>query len=387
MKHIACIIGTRPEAIKMAPLVLHLLEQKDDFRVSVCSTGQHRELLDEVLQLFGIEPDRDLATMTKGQTLDGVTTKVLCGVGEYLDETKPDIVLVHGDTTTSMAAAMAAFYRKIAVGHVEAGLRAGDIYSPWPEEMNRQITGRIASHHFCPTETSADNLCRENVDDEKILVTGNTVIDALHWVSEQIDGGGEVEVEIVRELGAKGLDPSLRAPWQDGSRRLVLITAHRRENFGEGIRNICGALIDLATAFPDVDFVYPVHPNPNVREVVAAAVAKSGLENLRTLEPVNYFAFVALMNYATLLLTDSGGVQEEAPSLGKPVLVLRDNTERPEAIDAGTVKMVGTERAAIVQNASELLTDADAYAAMSRAVNPYGDGKACGRIANYLRKV
>ena len=376
MKKIMLVFGTRPEAIKMCPLVKEFQKYPEDFETLVCVTGQHREMLDQVLQIFGVKPDFDLNIMKQGQDLYDVTSRVLLGMREVLDEAKPDVVLVHGDTTTSMAAAMAAFYRQIPVGHVEAGLRTHNIYSPWPEEMNRQITGRISTYDFAPTPLSRQNLLDEGVDPEKITVTGNTVIDALHWV-----------VENVMEKGYVPQDPSVAA-LPRGDRRLVLITGHRRENFGEGFIHICTAIRDLAIKYPEVDFVYPMHLNPNVRKAVGEVFGdeisrqarndKDG--NLFFIEPLDYLDFVYLMSRSYLVLTDSGGIQEEAPGLGKPVLVMRDTTERPEALEAGTVRLVGTDYDRIVAEVSALMDDPAHYRAMSLAVNPYGDGKACPRI-------
>ena len=375
------VFGTRPEAIKMCPLVKEFQKYPEEFETLVCVTGQHREMLDQVLQIFGVKPDFDLNIMKQGQDLYDVTSRVLVGMRDVLDEARPDVVLVHGDTTTSMAAAMAAFYRQIPVGHVEAGLRTHNIYSPWPEEMNRQITGRIATFDFAPTPLSRQNLLDEGVDHEKITVTGNTVIDALHWV-----------VENVMEKGYVPKDSAVAA-LPRGDRRLVLITGHRRENFGEGFISMCTAIRDLALKYPDVDFVYPMHLNPNVRKPIrevfgemADQVGHDGrvipglTGNLYFIEPLDYLDFVYLMSRSYLVLTDSGGIQEEAPGLGKPVLVMRDTTERPEALEAGTVRLVGTDYNRIMAEVSALMDDPDHYQAMSQAVNPYGDGKACLRI-------
>ena len=376
MKKIMLVFGTRPEAIKMCPLVKEFQKYPGDFETLVCVTGQHREMLDQVLQIFGVKPDFDLNIMKQGQDLYDVTSRVLLGMREVLDEAKPDVVLVHGDTTTSMAAAMAAFYRQIPVGHVEAGLRTHNIYSPWPEEMNRQITGRISTYDFAPTPLSRQNLLDEGVDPEKITVTGNTVIDALHWV-----------VENVMEKGYVPQDPSVAA-LPRGDRRLVLITGHRRENFGEGFISMCTAIRDLAAKYPEADFVYPMHLNPNVRkavgEVFGSEISRQARNdkggNLFFIEPLDYLDFVYLMSRSYLVLTDSGGIQEEAPGLGKPVLVMRDTTERPEALEAGTVRLVGTDYGRIMAEVSALMDDPAHYRAMSQAVNPYGDGKACPRI-------
>jgi UDP-N-acetylglucosamine 2-epimerase (non-hydrolysing) len=375
------VFGTRPEAIKMAPLVKALQKEGDKFRTLVCVTGQHREMLDQVLQLFEITPDFDLNIMHKGQNLYDVTSKVLIGMGNVLKTEKPDIVLVHGDTTTSMAAALASFYEQIPVGHIEAGLRTNDIYSPWPEEINRQITGRISTYNFAPTQFGRNNLIKENVQENKIIVTGNTVIDALYYVVDKIKSDSTLSNELQTKILDMGYDMSRLS---DGNRRMVLITGHRRENFGDGFRNICNALAFLSDKYQDVDFVYPMHLNPNVRGPINELFADNKRNNLFFIEPLDYFEFVLMMENSYIVLTDSGGVQEEAPGLGKPVLVMRDTTERPEAVEAGTVKLVGTDYNAIVEEMSLLLDSKDAYNTMSKAVNPYGDGKACERIVNYL---
>ena len=382
MKKIMLVFGTRPEAIKMAPLVKAFQKHTDEFETVVCVTGQHREMLDQVLSLFEIKPDFDLNIMKQGQDLYDITSRVLLGMRDVIKECRPDIVFVHGDTTTSTAAALAAFYSQIPVAHVEAGLRTNDIYSPWPEEVNRQITGRIATYNFSPTPRSRENLLKENVPDSRITVTGNTVIDALHWVTEKIKGDQSLNATLAAELKEKGYDVARL----DGNRRLVLITGHRRENFGDGFHNICNALKALSEKFPDVDFVYPMHLNPNVRRPIHETFGAdlSGLGNMFFIEPLEYLMFIFLMEKSDIVLTDSGGIQEEAPGLGKPVLVMRDTTERPEAVDAGTVKLVGTDYDAIVDNVSQLLTDKGAYDAMSHAANPYGDGKACGRIISFV---
>ena len=384
MKIIMLVFGTRPEAIKMCPLVKEFQKHPESFETVVCVTGQHREMLDQVLQIFDVKPDYDLNIMKQGQDLYDVTARVLVGMRDILDTVKPDVVLVHGDTTTSMAAAMAAFYRQIPVGHVEAGLRTHNLYSPWPEEMNRQVTGRIAEYDFAPTPLSRQNLLDEGVSEEKITVTGNTVIDALHWV-----------VENVMKKGYVPQDPSLATLVQDDnnchsehseeSRRLVLITGHRRENFGEGFISMCTAIRDLARKYPEVDFVYPMHLNPNVRKPIRQVFGDEKRDNLFFIEPLDYLDFVYLMSRSYIVLTDSGGIQEEAPGLGKPVLVMRDTTERPEALDAGTVRLVGTDYDKIVSEVSALLDDRSHYEAMSHAVNPYGDGKACPRIVEKLK--
>ena len=368
MKKVMLVFGTRPEAIKMCPLVKAFQKEPEAFRTLVCVTGQHREMLDQVLDIFGVKPDYDLNIMKQGQDLYDVTSRVLVGMRDVLDEAQPDVVLVHGDTTTSMAAALAAFYRQIPVGHVEAGLRTHNIYSPWPEEMNRQITGRIATYDFAPTPLSRQNLLDEGVDPEKITVTGNTVIDALHWV-----------VENVMEKGYVPSDPSVAGLPQEG-RRMVLITGHRRENFGDGFISMCTAIRDLARKYPAVDFVYPMHLNPNVRKPIREVFGEEKRDNLFFIEPLDYLDFVYLMSRSYIVLTDSGGIQEEAPGLGKPVLVMRDTTERPEALEAGTVRLVGTDYGRIVGEVSALLDDPEHYRTMSQAVNPYGDGKACPRI-------
>ncbi len=385
MKTIMSVFGTRPEAIKMAPLVKELAKHTDRFRSVVCVTGQHRQMLDQVLRIFDIQPDYDLDIMQQGQDLYDVTSRVLLGMRDVLRRARPDIVLVHGDTTTSTAAALAAFYEQIPVGHVEAGLRTHDIYSPWPEEMNRQITGRIATYHFSPTPLSRANLTAEGVADEKIVVTGNTVIDALYMVVDKIKSDESLDAYLGNVLREAGYDP---ARLSDG-RRMVLITGHRRENFGEGFINMCRAIKHLTERYPEVDFVYPMHLNPNVRKPIHEVFGEdlTNLGNMFFIEPLEYLSFVYLMEKAYVVLTDSGGIQEEAPGLGKPVLVMRDTTERPEALSAGTVRLVGTGYDRIVGEVSRLLDDESAYEAMSRAVNPYGDGKACGRIIEALDRV
>ena len=378
------VFGTRPEAIKMAPLVKCLQQRKDEFEAIICVTGQHREMLDQVLKIFDIKPDYDLNIMKVGQDLYDVTTRVLQGMRDILQEVKPDIVLVHGDTTTSTAAALAAFYQQITVGHVEAGLRTYNIYSPWPEEMNRQITDRISILDFAPTQLSRQNLLNEGVGDENIYVTGNTVIDALHIVVQKIKSDKVLDETLSKNLADEGYDVSRL----DNGRKLVLITGHRRENFGEGFLNICNAIKTLSEKYPEVDFVYPMHMNPNVRRPIHKIFGENleNLGNLFFIEPLEYLDFVFLMEKSTIVLTDSGGIQEEAPGLGKPVLVMRDTTERPEALDAGTVKLVGTNYNKIVDNVSLLLDNEEEYNIMSRANNPYGDGKACPRIADALLK-
>lgn len=383
MKTVMLVFGTRPEAIKMAPLVKAFQAASDSFRTLVCVTGQHREMLDQVLHIFDIRPDYDLNIMKQGQDLYDVTSRVLLGLREVLKEARPDVVLVHGDTTTSTAAALAAFYAQIPVGHVEAGLRTHNIYSPWPEEMNRQLTGRIATWHFAPTPLSRQNLLAENVAEAQITVTGNTVIDALYWVVDKIKHDDTLAQQLDAELQRAGYDVQRLA----NGRKLVLITGHRRENFGDGFIHMCTAIKDLTQRYPQVDFVYPMHLNPNVRKPIHEVFGQdlSGLGNMFFIEPLEYLSFVHLMEKSHIVLTDSGGIQEEAPGLGKPVLVMRDTTERPEALTAGTVKLVGTDYDKIVSGVSTLLDDEAAYQAMSRAVNPYGDGKACGRIVETLK--
>lgn len=388
-KSILLVFGTRPEAIKMAPLVKALQVQPGKFKTLVCVTAQHRQMLDQVLQIFEIKPDYDLDIMKPNQDLYDVTSRVLLGMRDVLSEAKPDIVLVHGDTTTSTAAALAAFYQQIPVGHVEAGLRTHNIYSPWPEEMNRQITGRITTHHFAPTPLAKQNLLHENVKPEQIIVTGNTVIDALYMVVDKIKNNKVLQEGLCESLLRAGYDTTRL----NGNRRLVLITGHRRENFGDGFIHICEAIRDLAAKYPDVDFVYPMHLNPNVRKPIHEVFGElvnntpSTLHNLFFIEPLEYLSFVYLMEKCTIVLTDSGGIQEEAPGLGKPVLVMRDTTERPEALESGTVHLVGTNYDKIVGEVSTLLDDAAAYEKMSKAVNPYGDGLACSRICDYLANV
>ncbi|HBE9082180.1 MULTISPECIES: non-hydrolyzing UDP-N-acetylglucosamine 2-epimerase [Serratia] len=365
------VFGTRPEAIKMAPLV-HALAQDDAFESRVCVTAQHREMLDQVLRLFEIVPDYDLNIMKPGQGLSEITCRILEGIKGVLEDFKPDVVLVHGDTTTTMATSLAAFYQRIPVGHVEAGLRTGNLYSPWPEEANRKLTGHLAMYHFSPTENSRQNLLRESLRDDHIFVTGNTVIDALLWVRDRIMHNPELR---------SSLDQ--RYPFLDANKKLILVTGHRRESFGGGFERICSALAEIARQHPDVQVVYPVHLNPNVSEPVNRIL--KGIDNIILIDPQDYLPFVYLMTRSYLILTDSGGIQEEAPSLGKPVLVMRDTTERPEAVDAGTVQLVGTDVAKIVDAVTRLLTDEGEYHAMSRAHNPYGDGHACQRILEALK--
>ena len=404
MKKVMLVFGTRPEAIKMAPLVKAFAQFPKTFETIVCVTGQHREMLDQVLHIFDISPDYDLNIMKQGQDLYDVTSRVLLGMRDVLREAQPDVVLVHGDTTTSTAAALAAFYQQIPVGHVEAGLRTHNIYSPWPEEMNRQITGRIATYNFSPTPLSRHNLLEEKVSEQSITVTGNTVIDALYWVVDKIKRDETLSAELKSALAEAGYDVErLSVNGQRSTvngrqaRRLVLITGHRRENFGGGFIQMCTAIRDLTQKYPDVDFVYPMHLNPNVRKPIQEVFV--GLDtlspgegwgeagNMFFIEPLEYLSFVYLMEKSTLVLTDSGGIQEEAPGLGKPVLVMRDTTERPEALEAGTVKLVGTDYGKIVSEVSRLLDDAAYYDSMSKAVNPYGDGKACERIVDFIKAV
>lgn len=383
MKKIMLVFGTRPEAIKMAPLVKEFQMNPETFQTIVCVTGQHRQMLDQVLNLFEIMPDYDLNIMKQGQDLYDVTSRVLLGMRDVLKEAQPDVVLVHGDTTTSTAAALAAFYQQIPVGHVEAGLRTHNIYSPWPEEMNRQITSRIAAYNFAPTMLSKRNLIKENVNPDTILVTGNTVIDALHQVVRKIKTDTALDAELEGVLRTSGYDVNRLA----SGKKLVLITGHRRENFGDGFINMCTAIKDLSYKYPEVDFVYPMHLNPNVRKPIHEVFGEdlSNLGNMFFIEPLEYLSFVYLMEKSTIVLTDSGGIQEEAPGLGKPVLVMRDTTERPEALEAGTVKLVGTDYDKIVNEVSALLDDHEVYEKMSMAVNPYGDGLACRRIVMKLK--
>ena len=369
----------------MAPLVKEFQKNIEDFKTIVCVTGQHREMLDQVLDIFDIQPDYDLNIMKQGQDLYDVTSRVLLGLREVLKEARPDIVLVHGDTTTSTAAALAAFYAQIPVGHVEAGLRTHNIYSPWPEEMNRQLTGRMATWHFAPTSLSRQNLLAENVAKSQIFVTGNTVIDALYWVVDKIKHDATLAQQLDAELQHARYDVQRLT----GGRKLVLITGHRRENFGDGFIHMCTAIKDLTQRYPQVDFVYPMHLNPNVRRPIHEVFGQdlTGLGNMFFIEPLEYLSFVYLMEKSHIVLTDSGGIQEEAPGLGKPVLVMRDTTERPEALEAGTVRLVGTDYEVIVGSVSDLLDNQNSYEIMSKAVNPYGDGLACKRIVNELRNV
>lgn len=375
MKKILLVFGTRPEAIKMAPLVKALQKDTEHFETRVCVTAQHRQMLDQVLEVFGITPEYDLNIMASNQDLYDITAKVLLGLREVLKDFRPDTVLVHGDTTTSMAASLAAFYMQIPVGHVEAGLRTYNMLSPWPEEMNRQVTDRICTYYFAPTEQSRANLLQENIDAKKIFITGNTVIDALLMAVDIISTTAGVKEKMAKELQEKG--------YTVGDREYILVTGHRRENFGDGFLHICKAIKELAALHPEMDIVYPVHLNPNVQKPVYELL--SGLSNVYLISPLDYLPFIYAMQHSTLLLTDSGGVQEEAPSLGKPVLVMRDTTERPEAVEAGTVKLVGTDAEAIVSNVTALLQDKEMYKRMSETHNPYGDGQACERIIAALR--
>ena len=383
MKKLMLVFGTRPEAIKMAPLVKALKKEKDWCKTSVCVTGQHREMLDQVLEIFEITPDYDLRVMSHHQDLFDVTCKVLQGMREIIREEQPDLILVHGDTTTSMVSALSAYYMQIPVAHVEAGLRTYNINSPWPEELNRQISGRISVLDFAPTAESRQNLLNEGIPEEYVYVTGNTVIDALLEIKAKIDGDTQLESEISEHLASMGYDPSRL----NGNRKLVLITGHRRENFGRGFLDICNALKTLAHKFKEVDFVYPMHLNPNVRTPIQEVFgSEDPLPNMFFIEPLDYLHFVYLMSKSYLILTDSGGIQEEAPGLGKPVLVMRDTTERPEALKAGTIKLVGTDKTKIEREVTSLLTDRSEYEAMSQAVNPYGDGHASEKIVEALRR-
>lgn len=372
-KKVLLVFGTRPEAIKMAPLALQLKQQEGSFETKVCVTGQHRQMLDQVLELFNLTPDFDLNLMKPGQTLSDITSGVLKGLEQVFAEWMPDVVLVHGDTATTFAASLAAYYHKIAVGHVEAGLRTGDIYSPWPEEANRKLTGALTTYHFAPTQSSYNNLIKENIDPKNITITGNTVIDALLTVKEKVETDRAVITQFEQQFN-----------FLDSTKKLILVTGHRRENFGQGFLNICTALANIAKQYPDVQIVYPVHLNPNVQKPVNDLL--SGISNIYLIAPQDYLPFVYLMNRSYLILTDSGGIQEEAPSLGKPVLVMRDTTERPEAVEAGTVKLVGTDAALIQQSVIELLENTDLYQTMAAAHNPYGDGTASQQIIRALNK-
>ena len=384
------VFGTRPEAIKVAPLVKEFQKHTDRFETIVCVTGQHREMLDQVLHLFDIKPDYDLNIMKQGQDLYDVTARVLTGLRDVYSESKPDVVFVHGDTTTSMAAALAAFYQQIPVAHIEAGLRTHNIYSPWPEEMNRQITSRISVYNLAPTALSKENLLKEGVDESTITITGSTVIDALYLVLDKIKSDKSLQSEIKATLINSGLPGEMVEDFTSplpNKRKLVLITGHRRENFGDGFINMCNAIKTLTEKYPDVDFVYPMHLNPNVRKPIKEIFGESVINNIHFIEPLEYLPFVYLMNQSTLVLTDSGGIQEEAPGLGKPVLVMRDTTERPEAVEAGTVKLVGTNYDLIVSETSRLLDDEEYYNTMSQANNPYGDGQACERIIEFIEEL
>jgi UDP-N-acetylglucosamine 2-epimerase (non-hydrolysing) len=388
-KRVMLVFGTRPEAIKVAPLVKEFQKHTDRFETIVCVTGQHREMLDQVLHLFDIKPDYDLNIMKQGQDLYDVTARVLTGLRDVYSESKPDVVFVHGDTTTSMAAALAAFYQQIPVAHIEAGLRTHNIYSPWPEEMNRQITSRISVYNLAPTALSKENLLKEGVNESTITITGNTVIDALYLVLDKIKSDKSLQSEIKATLINSGLPGEMVEDFTSplpNKRKLVLITGHRRENFGDGFINMCNAIKTLTEKYPEVDFVYPMHLNPNVRKPIKEIFGESVINNIHFIEPLEYLPFVYLMNQSTLVLTDSGGIQEEAPGLGKPVLVMRDTTERPEAVEAGTVKLVGTNYDLIVSETSRLLDDEEYYNTMSQANNPYGDGQACERIIEFINK-
>ncbi len=380
MKKILLVFGTRPEAIKMAPLVKEFQKYPDKFETKVCVTGQHRQMLDQVLEVFDIKPDFDLNIMAPNQDLYDITSKVLLGTRDVLKEAKPDLVLVHGDTTTSMSATIAAFYQQIKIAHVEAGLRTYNLLSPWPEEMNRQLTDRLCEYCFAPTETSKQNLLEEKIDKEKIHITGNTVIDALHWVVNKINTNSDLQQKLQNQISEVGYPEIVNS--QLSNRKYILVTGHRRENFGEGFLNICKALKEIAVQHPDMDIVYPVHLNPNVQKPVFELLAD--VKNIHLISPLDYLPFVYLMQHSHLILTDSGGVQEEAPSLGKPVLVMRNTTERPEAVEAGTVRLVGTDVAMIVENVNRLLTDNTLYEKMAQAHNPYGDGRACERIVEEI---
>jgi len=374
-KKVLIVFGTRPEAIKMAPVVLEFAKHKENFDTRICITAQHREMLDQVLHIFGIKPDYDLNIMQAGQDLYDITSRVVLGMRDVLKEFKPNVVLVHGDTTTSTTAALASFYQQIPVGHVEAGLRTGNIYAPWPEEMNRMITRCLTTYQFAPTEWAKQNLLKENVRAENIIVTGNTVIDALHIVVDKLRNDKELQHKQAEFILSKGYEVK-------PDKKLLLITGHRRENFGEGFINICNAIKDIAVKYPDMDLLYPVHLNPNVQKPVYDIL--KDVKNIFLIDPIEYLPFVYLMDQSFIILTDSGGIQEEAPSLGKPVLVMRDTTERPEAVEAGTVKLVGTNRQKIIAEISRLMEDEEYYNSMARAHNPYGDGKASERIAEFL---
>lgn len=380
MKKVLLVFGTRPEAIKMAPLV-KAFEEDENIDSKVCVTAQHREMLDQVLEMFDIKPDYDLNLMKQSQDLYDITTKVLLGLRDVLKEYQPDVVLVHGDTTTTSASSLAAFYEKVKVGHVEAGLRTRNIYSPWPEEANRQITGVLANYHFAPTTTSENNLLKENKNTKDIIVTGNTVIDALFLALDKIENNKELKDKILQDIESKINNSKFKIQ----NSKFILVTGHRRENHGQGFINICEALKTIATNNPDIDIVYPVHLNPNVQKPVKEIL--SDTPNVYLVDPLQYESFIYMMNRSYFIITDSGGVQEEAPSLGKPVIVMRDTTERPEAVEAGTVKLVGTNKEAIIKEAQKLLDDKNEYNTMSKAHNPYGDGKACQRIVEFLKEI
>lgn len=385
MKKLLLTFGTRPEAIKMAPLILELKKHSDKIETIVCVTGQHRKMLDQVLSIFKIKPDYDLNIMKKGQDLYDITSNVLLGLRDIFKQTQPDLVLVHGDTTTSMAAALAAYYQQIPVGHIEAGLRTYNIYSPWPEEINRQLIGRISNYNFAPTPTSSTNLIKEGVKEASIHITGNTVIDSLYWVVNKIKSDELLNIKLKEEIRTFGYDIDRLQK----NRRMVLITGHRRENLGEGFIHIAQAIQELSTRFPNVDFVYPMHLNPNVRKSIYEVLGNdlSHFSNMFFIEPLEYLSFIYMMEKADIVLTDSGGIQEEAPSLKKPVLVMRNTTERPEAVEAGTVILIGTDKEKIVYNVNKLLKDQTHYQQMAKAINPYGDGKASERIANILLSI
>ena len=385
MKKILLTFGTRPEAIKMAPLILELKKHSDKIETIVCVTGQHREMLDQVLSIFKIKPDYDLNIMKKGQDLYDITSNVLLGLRDVLKQTQPDLVLVHGDTTTSMTAALAAYYQQIPVGHIEAGLRTNNIYSPWPEEINRQLIGRISNYNFAPTPNSSTNLIKEGVEEASIYITGNTVIDSLFWVVNKIKSDELLNIKLKEEIRTFGYDIDRLQK----NRRMVLITGHRRENLGEGFIHVAQAIQELSTQFPNVDFVYPMHLNPNVRKSIYEVLGNdlSHFSNMFFIEPLEYLSFIYMMEKADIVLTDSGGIQEEAPSLKKPVLVMRNTTERPEAVEAGTVILIGTDKEKIVYNVNKLLKDKTHYQQMAKAINPYGDGNACERIANILLNI
>lgn len=372
MQKVLLVFGTRPEAIKMAPLALQLQQDLNNFETKVCVTGQHRQMLDQVLELFQLKPDFDLNLMKPGQTLSDITSGVLKGLEQVFEEWKPDVVLVHGDTATTFAASLAAYYHKIAIGHVEAGLRTGDIYSPWPEEANRKLTGALTNYHFAPTQSSYNNLIKENIDPNNIIITGNTVIDALLTVKYKVENDQKIIADFEQQFN-----------FLDKNKKMILVTGHRRENFGQGFLNICKALANISQQYPDVQIVYPVHLNPNVQQPVNELLA--GITNIHLISPQDYLPFVYLMNRSYLILTDSGGIQEEAPSLGKPVLVMRDTTERPEAVEAGTVKLVGTDAAVIEKSVTDLLANTELYKQMAEAHNPYGDGTSCQQIIEFLK--